>query len=232
MRHYRVNHNHVSVFEPDEMTALLVTKRMQPSLLAVSARVPFLNAAPGQYAGSSQITSMKSCWPLVMLSAHILNCWPLTFCLSNLWPVCTSSRASWMTVLHVTDCPSHVKFIFCLPWQPSTVPLCPDVCLEINFSRPSSAYRFCDICILAAGLQKCEGYVNDFHSSSFSVTLLPFLICCPCAFVDTHTRVRARTHIHTLWSRIRLCAPLQLLATRVQKFTLFPSRLLCCCRYW
>lgn len=189
MLHYRVNHNHVYSFESDEMTELLlVTKGRGPSLLAFLARVPFLHAAPGQYFGSSQITSRKSCWPVVMLSAHILNCWPL------IWSTCDLSalRPQPCEWLSFTSLIAHSMWRFFLS---STVPLCQDVCLEINFSQPPLAYRFCDICIVAVGLQRSEGYVNDLHSYSFSFTLLPSLICCLCAFVDTHTHARAHTYI-------------------------------------
>lgn len=52
------------------------------------------------------------------------------------------------------------------------------------------------------------------HSPSLS---LPFLSQLPPVCFATHT------HAHTLRGRSRLCASLRLLATRVQKFTLFPQ---------
>lgn len=82
--------------------------------------------------------------------------------------------------------------------------------LEINFSPHSSVYGFLDIWIAAARLQGSEEYVNDLQSSSFSFP--PSDAACVCAFLVTHT----------LRGRSRLCASLRLLATRVQKFTLFP----------
>lgn len=126
--------------------------------------IPLSNAAPGQYFGSTLITSWKICWPVVMLSAHILNFWPLASCLANLWPVCTHFRVVWMISLLSQNAHRSGSFLGLL-WLPSTVPRRHDICLEINLPQPSSVYGFCDICIAAATLRGSEGYVNDFRSS-------------------------------------------------------------------
>lgn len=103
-----------------------------------------LYAAPRQYVGSAEMTSLQVCWPVVMLSARILNSWPLASRLTNLWPVCTQSRVVWMIGLSVTGRPSVMKFL----WTFSDNHL---LYLPIRIS----AWRF-----ILLGIHRCNDFVT------------------------------------------------------------------------
>lgn len=64
---------------------------------------------------------------------------------------------------------------------------------------------------------------SPFPFLSLSLALFLSVLKPVCFSRNTHTHRHKHTHTHTLRGRSRLCASLRLLATRVQKFTLFPE---------
>lgn len=113
-------------------------------------------------------------WQAAMLSAHLVNFWPLASRLANLWhrlnsaQSCLSDRPS----CHRNPIRHEVSLDAAICYSHLLYPSVQIICLEIHFSPRSQVHGFCDIWIVAAHLRGSEEYVNDLHSSSFSFPLL------------------------------------------------------------